>query len=127
MSPIARWHSIGKALMANTNTQDLTSEKVQRISQLRFGLDKMEAYYLSFKGNTFITVEAQFEVESFKNDYPNIYNQIGIWDWGPFTIPIGPYFLELVWEFYASYRVRQITLKHKGRVDTISYLSSVWV
>ncbi|MCE0481389.1 hypothetical protein HAX54_039093, partial [Datura stramonium] len=55
----------------------------------------MEAYYLSFKGKRSITTEDLFEVESFKDDFPNIYNQIGIWDLGPFTVPMGPYFPEL--------------------------------
>ncbi|MCE2055305.1 hypothetical protein HAX54_042379 [Datura stramonium] len=124
---ISRQNSSGKALMTNINTQDLTSEEAQRILELRFRLDKMESYYLSFKGNRFITAEPQFEVESFKDDVLNIYNQIGIRDWGPLTIPVGPYFPKLVWEFYASYKVRQSNLKHKGRVDTMPCLPSVRV
>ncbi|MCD7466151.1 hypothetical protein HAX54_002575 [Datura stramonium] len=48
--------------------------------------------------------EARFEVDSFKDDFPNIYNQFQIRDWEPFTIPLDPYFPELVREFYASYR-----------------------
>ncbi|MCD7447418.1 hypothetical protein HAX54_029092 [Datura stramonium] len=87
----------------------------------------MEAYYLSFKENRSITAEAQFEVASFKDDFPDIYNQIGIRDWGPFTIPMGPYFPELVWEFYASSRARQSIFKHKGRVDAMSCLPFVLV
>ncbi|MCE3049758.1 hypothetical protein HAX54_045725, partial [Datura stramonium] len=43
-------------------------------------------------------------VESIKDEFPDIYNQISIRYWGPFTIPVDPYFPELVWEFYASYR-----------------------
>ncbi|MCD7448925.1 hypothetical protein HAX54_047264, partial [Datura stramonium] len=42
---------------------------------------------------------------------------------GPFTIHVGPYFPELVWEFYASYRVKQSILKNKGQVDTMPCLS----
>ncbi|MCE3052263.1 hypothetical protein HAX54_052021 [Datura stramonium] len=48
-------------------------------------------------------------------------------DWGPFTIPMDPYFPEFVWEFYAPYNAQQIILKHKGRVDTIPCLPSVLV
>ncbi|MCD7448919.1 hypothetical protein HAX54_047258 [Datura stramonium] len=76
----SRWNSIRKALMTNTNMQVLTFEEAQCISQLCFGLDKMEAYYLFFKGKRCFTVEAQFKVESFKDDFSNIYNQISIQD-----------------------------------------------
>ncbi|MCD7453629.1 hypothetical protein HAX54_021682 [Datura stramonium] len=106
--------------------QDLPYEEAQCISQLHFGLDEMEAYYVSFKGKRYITAEAQFEVKSLKDGFPNIYNQIGIRDWGPFTMPIGPDFPELVWEIYASYRARKSTLKNEGRVDTMPCLLSVW-
>ncbi|MCD7469561.1 hypothetical protein HAX54_008673 [Datura stramonium] len=90
------WNNTRKALMTNTDMQHLPSKEAQCISQLHFGLDRMEAYYLSFKEKRSITVEAQFELESYKDDFPNIYNQIGIRDWGPFIIPIGSYFPELV-------------------------------
>ncbi|MCD9645922.1 hypothetical protein HAX54_035327 [Datura stramonium] len=74
-----------------------------------------------------ITVEARFEVNSFKDDFSNIYDQFQIRDWKPFTIPLDPYFLVLVREFYASYRARQDILKHKGRVDKITCLSSMLI
>ncbi|MCD9642566.1 hypothetical protein HAX54_029439, partial [Datura stramonium] len=83
---------------------DLHFDEAQCIAQLRVGLDRMEAYYMSFKEKRSITTEAQLEVESFKDDFPNIYNQIDIRDWGPFTITIGPYYTMLVLEFYSSYR-----------------------
>ncbi|MCE3049814.1 hypothetical protein HAX54_045841 [Datura stramonium] len=123
----SKWNSTGKAIMTNTNMQDLTSEEAHPISQLFFGLDNMEAYYFSFKEKRSITAEAQFEVESFKDDFPNIYNHIDIQNCGPFTIPVGSYFPELVWEFCTSYRVWQSTLKKKGRVDTMPCLQSVWM
>ncbi|MCD9559717.1 hypothetical protein HAX54_017889 [Datura stramonium] len=75
----------------------------------------MGKYYVAFKEKRSIHAEAQFEVDSFKNAFPNIYDQIGMRNWDPFTIPVDPYFLELVWEFYASYRSRQQLIKHKGR------------
>ncbi|MCD9644022.1 hypothetical protein HAX54_031992, partial [Datura stramonium] len=62
----------------------------------------MEEYYVSFKEKRSIYVEAKFEVGSFKNAFPDIYYQIVIWDWGPFTIHIDTYFPDFVWEFYAS-------------------------
>ncbi|MCD7469761.1 hypothetical protein HAX54_009004 [Datura stramonium] len=58
---------------------------------------------------------------------PALRGQIDIRDWGPFTIPADPYFHELVWEFYASYRARKSILKHKGRVDAMPFLPSVLV
>ncbi|MCD9560773.1 hypothetical protein HAX54_019564 [Datura stramonium] len=45
-------------------------------------------------------------------------------DWGPFTIPVDPYFPELVWEFYASYRERKQLLKHTGRTKAFPFLTS---
>ncbi|MCD9559482.1 hypothetical protein HAX54_017441 [Datura stramonium] len=85
----------------------------------------MEAYYLSFKKNRSISAEAQFEVASFKDDFPDIYNQLDIHDWGPFTIPVGLYFPKFVWEFYASYWARQSIFEHRDRVDAMSCLPFV--
>ncbi|MCD9644953.1 hypothetical protein HAX54_033499 [Datura stramonium] len=87
----------------------------------------MEEYYLAFKKSRVIHAEAQFDVNSFRIAFPDIYQQIGLRDWGPFTIPVDPYFLELVWEFYASYRARQHCLQHKGSSTTWPCLTSVWV
>ncbi|MCE0482111.1 hypothetical protein HAX54_040513 [Datura stramonium] len=53
--------------------------------------------------------------------------EIGLRDWGPFTIPVDPYFPELLWEFYASYRSRQHYLQHKGSSTTWPCLTSVCV
>ncbi|MCD7456312.1 hypothetical protein HAX54_031265 [Datura stramonium] len=64
-------------------------------TQARFGLDRMEEYYVAFKKKRSIYAEYQFEVDSLKflPRYPRP-------DWnarlGPFTIPIDPYFLELL-------------------------------
>ncbi|MCD7452453.1 hypothetical protein HAX54_016627 [Datura stramonium] len=74
-----------------------------------------------------IHAKAQFEVDSFKNSFPDINDQIGMCDWGPYTILVDPYFSELVWEFYASYKARKQLLKHKGRIDTLPCLPSIWV
>ncbi|MCE3214900.1 hypothetical protein HAX54_000236 [Datura stramonium] len=87
----------------------------------------MEEYYVAFKEKRSIYAEAQFEVDSLKNSFPDIHDQIRMRDWGPFTIPIDPYFSKLVWEFYASYWARKQLLKHKGHIDTLPCLPSVWV
>ncbi|MCD7469289.1 hypothetical protein HAX54_008220 [Datura stramonium] len=47
--------------------------------------------------------------------------------WGPFTISIDPYFSELVWKFYASYKALECLLKPKGCTDTFPCLPCVWV
>ncbi|MCE3216541.1 hypothetical protein HAX54_006841 [Datura stramonium] len=84
----------------------------------------MEEYYISFKEKHIIHAEAQFDAKYFKTACPNISYKIGMRDWGPFTIPVDPYFPELVWEFYASYRERQQLLKHKGRTEAFPCLTS---
>ncbi|MCD7458122.1 hypothetical protein HAX54_037369 [Datura stramonium] len=66
-----------------------------RIEHIHFGLAGMEEYYMSFKEKWSIHAKTQFEVESFKIDFSNIYYHIGMRDWGPFTIPADPYFPEL--------------------------------
>ncbi|MCD7457698.1 hypothetical protein HAX54_035905 [Datura stramonium] len=104
----------GQASMSTSNAQN------------RFGLDRMEEYYVSFKEKRSIYAKAQFEVESLKSAFPDISNLIGMRDWGPYTIHVDPYFLELVWEFYVSYKAQQRLLKHKGCTDTLSCLPSVW-
>ncbi|MCE2055657.1 hypothetical protein HAX54_043102 [Datura stramonium] len=77
----------------------------------------METYYISFREKWSIKVEARFEINSFKVDFPDIYDQFQIRDWEPFTMPLDPYFSKLVWEFYASCKARQDLLKHSGRVN----------
>ncbi|MCD9560341.1 hypothetical protein HAX54_018961 [Datura stramonium] len=71
--------------------------------------------------------ESRFEFDYFKNDFPDIYDLFQMHDWDPFTMPLDPCFLELVQEFYASYRAQQDILKHKGRVDKMPYLSSMLI
>ncbi|MCD7460176.1 hypothetical protein HAX54_043002 [Datura stramonium] len=86
----------GKAPMSNIDAQTAPSDETQRLTHIRFGLDGMEEYYTSFKEKRSIHAETQFDVESFKIDFSNIYYHIGMQDWGPFTIHIDPYFPELV-------------------------------
>ncbi|MCD7467731.1 hypothetical protein HAX54_005343 [Datura stramonium] len=123
----SRRNSKGIALMTNAITQNLPDDVAQRSMHISFGLARMEEYYVSFKEKSSIYTETQFEVDSFKNDFLYIYYQIDMRDWGPFTILVDPYFPELVWEFYASYRARLSILRHKGRVDTMPYLPSMLV
>ncbi|MCE3050841.1 hypothetical protein HAX54_048280 [Datura stramonium] len=87
----------------------------------------MEEFYIAFKEKHVIHAEAQFDAESFKTAYPDIYHQIGMRDWGPFTLPVDPYLPELVWEFYASYRERKQLMKRRGSTKAGSCLTSVWV
>ncbi|MCE0480864.1 hypothetical protein HAX54_038055 [Datura stramonium] len=87
----------------------------------------MEEYYIAFKEKRSIHAEAQFEVDTFKKAFLDIYDQIGVHDWGSFTISVDPYFPELLWEFYSSYRTRQRLLKHKDRIETLPCLPLVWV
>ncbi|MCE0482425.1 hypothetical protein HAX54_041206 [Datura stramonium] len=122
---ISRRNSKGKTPMTNTTTQTLPSDEAQCIAHILFGLARMEEYYVSIKENRLIHAETQFEVESFGNDFPHIYYQIDMRDWGPLTIPVDHYFPELVWEFYAFYRDWKCILRHKGQVDTMPCLPSV--
>ncbi|MCD9645461.1 hypothetical protein HAX54_034411 [Datura stramonium] len=55
----------------------------------------MEEYYVAFKEKRSIHEESQFDVNSFKNAFPDIHDQNGMRDWGPFTILVDLYFLEL--------------------------------
>ncbi|MCD7470933.1 hypothetical protein HAX54_011171 [Datura stramonium] len=87
----------------------------------------MKEFYIAFKEKRVIHAEAQFDVESFKTACPDIYYQIGMRYWGPFTILVDPYLTKLVWEFYASYRARQQLVKHRGCTEAFSCLASVWV
>ncbi|MCE2055861.1 hypothetical protein HAX54_043575, partial [Datura stramonium] len=75
----------------------------------------MEAYYISFKERRPITEEARFNIDYFKADFSNIAEQFQICDWESFTIPLDPYFSELVRESYASYRARKDLLKHRDQ------------
>ncbi|MCE0481204.1 hypothetical protein HAX54_038762 [Datura stramonium] len=117
----------GKTPITNATTPGVESDEEKQIDQLLFGINKMKNYYVQFKENQSITVECRFEVDSFKDDFSNIYDQFQIRDWEPFVMPFDPYFPKLVREFYTSYRAQQDILKHKGRVDKMSCLSSVLI
>ncbi|MCE0482122.1 hypothetical protein HAX54_040524 [Datura stramonium] len=79
----------------------------------------MEDFYITFKKKCVIHAKSQFDAESFKSACPDIYHRVGMRDWSPFTIPIDPYFSELVWEFYASYRGRQQLMKQEGSTEVL--------
>ncbi|MCD7472938.1 hypothetical protein HAX54_014374 [Datura stramonium] len=93
---VVRCQNKGKAPTDVDIPQEVDVEETKRISQLRFWLEGMEAYYLSFKKKQPIMAEARFDVDSFKDDFLNIQNQFHIQDWEPFTIPLDPYFSKLV-------------------------------
>ncbi|MCD9638959.1 hypothetical protein HAX54_023182 [Datura stramonium] len=112
---ISQHSHTGQALVPTNTPQD------------RFGMEGMEEFYIAFKEKPVIYAEAQFDAESFKTAYPDIYHQIGTRDWSPFTLPVDPYLLEMVWEFYTSYRERQQLMKRRGSIEAGSCLTSVWV
>ncbi|MCD7469291.1 hypothetical protein HAX54_008222 [Datura stramonium] len=89
--------------------------------QERFALEGMDDFYITFKEKC--TIHA----ESFNAASAYIYHKIGMCGWSPFTIPIDPCILELVWEFYASCRARQQLMKQEGRTEAFPHLTSVWV
>ncbi|MCD7465483.1 hypothetical protein HAX54_001405, partial [Datura stramonium] len=105
----SRWPYKGKASMRNINIPSLSSYEAHCVALCHFGLAGMGQHYVSFKEKRSIHAEAEVEVESFKTTFPNIYYQIGMRYWGPFTILVDPYFPELVWDFYATYRARKST------------------
>ncbi|MCD7468199.1 hypothetical protein HAX54_006177 [Datura stramonium] len=70
---IRRRNSKGKAPMTNTATQTLPSDEAQRIAHIQFRLARMEKYYVSFNEKRSIHEETQLEVESLKNDFPDVY------------------------------------------------------
>ncbi|MCE0482114.1 hypothetical protein HAX54_040516 [Datura stramonium] len=104
----------GKALMPNATSHGGEADDSKRIDPLRFGINKMQTYYVYLKEKRYINAEARFKVESFKDDLQDIYDQFQIRDWDPFTIPLDPYFQQLVRESYSSYKARKDILKHKG-------------
>ncbi|MCD9560091.1 hypothetical protein HAX54_018533 [Datura stramonium] len=87
----------------------------------------MGDFYITFNEKCVIRAEAQFDEESFQTICPDIYNHIGMRDWGQFTLPVDPYFPELVWELYASYRERKQLMKLEDRTKAFLRLTSVWV
>ncbi|MCD7473170.1 hypothetical protein HAX54_014823 [Datura stramonium] len=87
----------------------------------------MDDFYIAFKEKCVIHAEARFDVDSFKTAYPDIYHQIGMRDWGSFTLPVDLYLPEIVWEFDASYRARQKLMKQRGSTVVGSCLTSMWV
>ncbi|MCE3215199.1 hypothetical protein HAX54_001241 [Datura stramonium] len=62
----------GKAPMGIDTYQESNLEEEKRISQLFFGLEGMEAYYISFKEKRAIIEEAKFNVDSFKADFLDV-------------------------------------------------------
>ncbi|MCD7454902.1 hypothetical protein HAX54_026467 [Datura stramonium] len=64
--------------MSNSNAPNLAFEEAQCIMINHFGLVRMEEYYVSFKEKQSIQTDAQFEVESSKNAFPDIYYQIDL-------------------------------------------------
>ncbi|MCE2056248.1 hypothetical protein HAX54_044346, partial [Datura stramonium] len=97
----SRYQDKGKAPMAATPSQEEEAEDAMKIAQLLFGLDKMESYYVSFKEKQSIIVKSRFEIDSFMDELPDIYEQFQFRDWEPFIMPPGPYFPKLMMEFYA--------------------------
>ncbi|MCD7455262.1 hypothetical protein HAX54_027565, partial [Datura stramonium] len=98
--PRDKWHQASGKSAQKRKAPPTASDE-----QNKGRVERMEDYYVFFKEKISIHAETQFEVECFKDDFPNIYYQIHIRDWGPFTTLVGPYFPELVWVFYAFYRV----------------------
>ncbi|MCE3214980.1 hypothetical protein HAX54_000471 [Datura stramonium] len=100
----SRQCSKGKTPITDATVPGAESDEEMRITQLLYGLNKINNYYVKCKEHRSITAEAQFESDSCKEDFPDIYDQFQIRDWEPFTMPLDPYFPELVREFYDSYR-----------------------
>ncbi|MCD9642485.1 hypothetical protein HAX54_029323, partial [Datura stramonium] len=91
----SRQQGKGKDLMTNATSQEAEADEAKRIDQIHFGLNKRKTYYDHLKKRWSITTEARFEVDSFKDDFPNTYDRFQIRDWKPFMMPLDPYFLEL--------------------------------
>ncbi|MCE2056142.1 hypothetical protein HAX54_044116, partial [Datura stramonium] len=72
---------------------------LRRTSELQ-----MKTCYVNLEEKWSINAEALFEVGSLNDNFPDIYDQFQIRDWEPFTMPLDPYFPELVRKFDASYR-----------------------
>ncbi|MCE3052146.1 hypothetical protein HAX54_051668, partial [Datura stramonium] len=53
------------------------SISVHKYPSRRFGLEGKEEFYIAFKEKHVIHAEAQFDAESFKTAFPDIYHQIG--------------------------------------------------
>ncbi|MCD9646411.1 hypothetical protein HAX54_036221 [Datura stramonium] len=79
----SRSHNKGKAPMGVDIPQEVDVEEARRVSQLLFEIEGMEAYYISFKEKWPIIVEAQFDIDSFQADFPDIHNQFHVTT-GPF-------------------------------------------
>ncbi|MCE3050339.1 hypothetical protein HAX54_047005, partial [Datura stramonium] len=67
-----------KTPLTDAIAQGAESNKEMQINQLHFGLNKMKNYYVQYKEKWSITAEARFEVDSFKDDFPDIYDQFQI-------------------------------------------------
>ncbi|MCD7470972.1 hypothetical protein HAX54_011227, partial [Datura stramonium] len=72
-----------------------------------------------YRGEAPMAVGSSQEIDSFKVDIPDIYDQFQIRDLEPLTMPLEPYFPELVQEFYASYGEQKDMLNHSGRADLV--------
>ncbi|MCE3051591.1 hypothetical protein HAX54_050289, partial [Datura stramonium] len=68
----------GKTPITDSTTPVAESGEETRIDQLHFGLNKMKNYYVQCKEHRSITTEARFEVNSFKDDFSDIYDQFQI-------------------------------------------------
>ncbi|MCD7466246.1 hypothetical protein HAX54_002788 [Datura stramonium] len=66
-------NSKGNAPNTNAATQNLLDDEAHRIAHILFELARMEEYYASYKEKRSIHVENKFEVESFRNVFPDIY------------------------------------------------------
>ncbi|MCE3049852.1 hypothetical protein HAX54_045933 [Datura stramonium] len=88
----SRQRGKGKEPISVATTQGAKSDEEKQIDQLSFGLNMMKNYYVQFKEKKSINAEARFDVDSFKDDFPDIYYQFQIRDLYPFTRPLDPYF-----------------------------------
>ncbi|MCE3214746.1 hypothetical protein HAX54_053212 [Datura stramonium] len=70
-----RQYGKGKTPITDATTLGAQSDEEQLIDQLLFGLNKMKDYFVQCKENQSITTKARFKVDSFKDDFPNIYDQ----------------------------------------------------
>ncbi|MCD9559357.1 hypothetical protein HAX54_017260, partial [Datura stramonium] len=105
------------------------SNKETWMVQLRFGLNKMKSHYVQCKERWSIMTEARFEVDFFKDDFPDIYDQFQIEIGSPSQCPWTPYFPELgEWEepqperllTYISYIKRLTNLEEVPQVAVFS-------
>ncbi|MCD9642563.1 hypothetical protein HAX54_029436, partial [Datura stramonium] len=63
----------GKTPITDATTLGADSDEETQIGQVHFWINKMNNYYVKCKEHRSITVEARFEVDSFKEDFSDIY------------------------------------------------------